>query len=85
MPDIHCKHCGEPWDLDSLHDMLKNPNDYEKGVLPFPMASKRFSLLGCGAFEFGLRKCDNGTVDPQAAIQAEANQIMSEHADDWIE
>lgn len=89
--DIHCAFCGEPWDLDSLHDMLDVAGNYESGVVSYKVAAKRFAVQGCGAFELGastLAKpnyCTNGVADEDAAIRAEAMQNLSEHPDDWIE
>ena len=89
--DIHCAFCGEPWDLDSLHDMVADPTIKGSILLSYKAAAKRFAVQGCGAFQFGattLAKpnyCTNGVADEDAAIRAEAMQNLSEHPDDWIE
>ena len=42
--DIYCPKCGEPWDMDSLHDMV------EDGLASsYQDARKKFSVNGCKA------------------------------------
>jgi hypothetical protein len=36
--DIHCRHCGEPWELDTLHEF----GDYTR-------RAKLFAKFGCNA------------------------------------
>jgi hypothetical protein len=36
--DIHCRHCGEPWELDTLHEF----GDYNR-------RAKLFAKFGCNA------------------------------------
>ena len=38
--DIRCKKCGEPWEMDSLHDL---DGTFKKNFA-------KFKKLGCGAF-----------------------------------
>ena len=51
--DIYCSNCGEPWDIDSLHDVIawKHPDtdlkDYQK---VFVTVRKDFSENGCKVF-----------------------------------
>lgn len=42
--DIKCRHCGEPWDLDELHDVDGHT---------FDQARKRFYRDGCLTFGTG--------------------------------
>lgn len=56
--DIRCPTCGEPWDLDTLHD-----NDLG---LPFTEAYRRFRAEGCGAVLFNP-ECTPGAADPALA------------------
>ncbi len=46
--DIKCKNCGEPWDMDSLHDLVA-----EGAAVDFEDARKAFYREGCGAFGQG--------------------------------
>ncbi len=48
--DIHCKHCGEPWDISELHEMADATGDYEN-LLTFDNARALFYTHGCGAFQ----------------------------------
>ncbi len=48
--DIHCKHCGEPWELLSLHDMPDDSGDYEN-LRTFDEARALFYKHGCGAWQ----------------------------------
>ena len=50
MPDIYCRHCGEPWDMDELHDM--DSHDYKA-------ATERFRNLGCNAWSNTDLKCSS--------------------------
>ena len=83
MPDIYCSHCGEPTDMDELHDMRNSNGD----KLPYQIASNHFAKFGCGAFNIFSppSKCTNAVYDENAALRAFVNQELSEYADDWIE
>jgi hypothetical protein len=84
MPDIYCKHCGEPWDIYELHD-LRDANTDKKRT--FKEATALFAKFGCGTFNIfsDPSKCTNAVYDDDAAMRAFVNQELSEHADDWIE
>jgi hypothetical protein len=77
--DIYCKHCGEPWEADCLHDI---PESYAK-------ASQLFKTLGCGAFGEAynnqpLAPCQHKPIASQARLDGiSALQDMSQHPDDW--
>jgi len=58
--DIRCPNCGEPWDMDSLHDTA-----YET----FDEARKAFYKKGCIVFD---TKCPEQANRPMAAMAAEA-------------
>ena len=91
MTDIYCSKCGEPWDLYELHDMPQATKDPLYPItLSFKQAQSAFAKYGCGAFDtgFGIRQmknCTNAIVDQGAADRAFVNQLLSEHADEWIE
>lgn len=54
--DIRCPICGEPWDMDELHDLIPDEcEDYHKAV-------SLFQAKGCEAFG-----CSHGVVDKGAA------------------
>lgn len=73
MTDIHCTHCGEPWDHDSLHEV---------DGMTYRDAGRAFAFYGCGFRE--ASKCDAGLVDPAAAVQSAALQALSDHPEEWI-
>jgi len=41
MADLYCPRCGEPWEMDELHDV---PD------VPFQLAYQRFQVIGCAVF-----------------------------------
>lgn len=43
--DIRCTQCGEPWAVDSLHDLVA-----EGAAVDFSDARRVFALEGCSAF-----------------------------------
>ena len=80
MIDIHCRHCGEPMELDELHRAI----DYTTEGTPFigyDNAGKRFAAYGCG-YEYKTH-CDRPMVDPDAAMKAGVMQDLSEHPEEW--
>lgn len=45
--DIYCPKCGEPWEMDSLHDLIEDGcEDYHKAVSLF--RNKGCEAFGCG-------------------------------------
>jgi len=79
--DIYCKHCGEPWDHDELHDMY----DADDNKLSYAEAGRQFAKLGCGAFTIlsTPKKCTNTMVDPDAAERAGIMQEITEYPEEW--
>ena len=57
--DIKCHQCREPWDIDSLHDLVA-----EGHFVDFEDARKGFYRDGCGAFG----EQHNGPADPADTI-----------------
>jgi hypothetical protein len=55
--DIYCPVCGEPWDLDELHDV--------PGV-SFEEARRRFAAEGCAVFG----STHNAVVDADTAAKS---------------
>jgi len=82
MPDIHCRHCGEPWDIYELHEVYVGGSRGSKKV-PYKQAAQLFRELGCGAFQTGQR-CTNDVVDPAVAEHSGVLQDMLEYPDEWI-
>lgn len=75
--DIHCRHCGEPWDHDELHDMYKHT---------YTEAARAFKEFGCGAFKIlsGQRRCDNEPIYPPEMLELIAvSQDLSPYPDEW--
>ncbi len=64
--DIKCRHCGEPWDIAELHDML---SEAREEVLPFKKARELFYRYGCGAFQNQpAEKCNNEPIESDATL-----------------
>ena len=91
--DIHCRHCGEPWDHDELHDMEGWTGD----DMTYKQAVQRFKELGCHAF-----KPDSGRLRERAGLEPKPKhctlspiydrdmmfniamvQDMSDYPDEW--
>ena len=51
MTDLFCPRCGEPWDLDSLHELVDAGTS-----ATFTDAARLFHTEGCGA-AFNGRRC----------------------------
>ena len=64
--DLYCKHCGEPWELDSLHEIIVAA----KIAPDFSAARKRFYKYGCGAFDAVAKICQHPPVTNTTKIAA---------------
>lgn len=72
--DIHCRHCGEPWDHDELHDI--EDTSYKDAV-------KLFLKHGCGAFVV-KEVCKNEPIYPPDMMELiRVAQDMSPYPDEW--
>lgn len=73
MPDIYCPRCGEPWDIDELHEIALA----QYGIRPrepgynsdtyahyFKKVREDFYRRGCAALE---ATCSSPPPDPEAA------------------
>ncbi len=71
MADIYCPRCGEPWDMDMLHEAPDGAT--------YDEARRRFTSEGCGVFD---SQCDR---DPNSTLAAMSSLLMdlSPHPDDW--
>ena len=77
MMDIHCRHCGEPWDHDELHEMED---------VSYKDAVKLFLKHGCGAFGFDvpLPTCNLAPIYPPEMMELiRTAQDMSPYPDEW--
>lgn len=73
--DIHCKHCGEPWDHDELH--------YVEGKT-YKQAGKLFAQYGCGAFDEHPEPCRNTPIcEPDMLKMIGIAQDLSPHPEEW--
>lgn len=78
--DIHCRHCGEPWDHDELHNM--------EGDVPYKEAAKLFSKYGCTVMVYGdwppLLTCKHIPIYPPEMLELIGqSQDMSPYPDEW--
>jgi hypothetical protein len=75
--DIYCTRCGEPWELDTFHDVAD-----ELGV-SFNAALARFRAEGCA----GTGWCDpcERVADGPARFRADAMAVMSDLFGDDID
>lgn len=77
--DIRCVKCGEPWDLDSLHDQVdpKARNGQKDGFggklySSFSAARKAFYRDGCELFG-----ASHGPIDPEKGAVVAALQDLA--------
>lgn len=73
--EIRCVRCGEPWDMDELHEM-EGPSGE---ALPYKAARARFDTMGCEAFgtSHGEMNWDRG----KANVVAAAQELMGDDTD----
>ena len=74
--DIFCRHCGEPWEHDTLHEF----GDYNR-------RAKLFAKLGCNALmDDGetTTPCRMPVVDSEIAQASAVLQDDSPYPDDWL-
>jgi len=80
MPDINCRHCGEPWDIYELHDF----------PVSFKKAAAIFAKHGCGLFNAeedpkSATRCTNTVFDSNLAQASGVLQDSSPYPDDWLD
>ena len=72
--DIHCRHCGEPWDHDELHEIEGHT---------YKQAAVAFKKFGCGAFVVN-EVCKNEPIYPPEMMELIGeSQDMSPYPDEW--
>ena len=79
--DIFCSKCGEPWEMNTLHDIA---SESQKN---FHWAAGEFVKYGCGAFEaFAHTKAActlDPVVSPDELAAIEAVHELSDYPDEW--
>lgn len=92
--DLHCRHCGEPWDHDELHYL----GEYTGEDMSYKQAVKRFLALGCKAFNPDSGKlreraglapkpehCTRSPIyPPEMMDMIRQSQDMSPYPDEWM-
>ena len=77
--DLPCPRCGEPWELDSLHDVAE-----ERGV-SFQAVRADFMAKGCAGLSgdyFGeIAECEPDEKAPMRAVLAE---LMGDDIDGYM-
>lgn len=78
--DIHCRHCGEPWDHDELHEI----EGWTGEDMTYKQAVKRFKELGCNAFKPDSGRCTLEPIyDRDMMFNIAMVQDMSDYPDEW--
>lgn len=79
--DIYCVRCGEPWDLDSIHEEV----DYRQGngeAVSFNAVRRDFSRRGCLALTaYGVHEADC-VRDEGSAVAMASGVLMDLLGDD---
>jgi hypothetical protein len=71
--DIYCGICGEPWNVDSLHDAVNEGRARDRKD-----ARWKFELRGCGMW--GV-KCADKPDTPRAMASAALMEVMGDDLD----
>ena len=84
--EIKCMHCGEGWDVMSIHD-ISTVNNIVGGVVttagdPWRLKWSAFLRYGCGAFDIKHKRCSKQPVDKQgAALMSAAVDVLGDDID----
>lgn len=73
--DIYCSKCGEPWDVDSLHDGAA-----ERGET-FDAFRRRFYHDGCEAFSWAACEPSGPSSSNRADVAALAYELLGDDVD----
>lgn len=82
--DIYCPRCGEPWEIDSLHELIEEqiavigPISNEEYEDRFNQKRKEFRSVGCNVFNTKHNVPANRNV---AAISQVAFDLMGDDID----
>jgi len=63
--NIYCKFCGEPWDLDKLHNLKEHNGD----AIPHREALEMFSKYGCNAFTTMRWRCYANPIEDRHVLK----------------
>ena len=74
MADIRCPKCGEPVDIDELHEM----GDYRQEELTFQQATELFWSEGCAAFGWAHAEQPDLT---RAGVSAMLHDLLGDDVD----
>ena len=74
--DIMCRICGEPWEIDTFHDVAE-----DEGIT-FDEATRRFRADGCFATGWYSKPCEPSTDPQQRATNMIAGELMDLLGDD---
>lgn len=94
--DIYCRHCGEPWDLDTLHDEVTERCAAVGQAVPrlaaydvaFRAVREGFTRNGCGelwaftGISSAPKRCGNAASDPR---MADASAVLGELLGDDVD
>ena len=75
MMDVYCVKCGEPWEIDSLHEEVAARADMGHPMATFNVVRDDFYSLGCAALDtaFGSVDCEpQGTLNGDGRLSASA-------------
>lgn len=76
--DIHCGHCGEPWEHDTLHDVEGKT---------YRQAAKLFIQYGCGAFDLDRdpAPCEHEPIySPKMMEMIRIGHTLSPYPEEWV-
>lgn len=84
--DIYCPKCGEPWELDTLHDEVSErlngrsvTDEYYQGE--FRKVMRDFQTKGCMALDGGTVCAPTISGQPRADIAAVAYELLGDDID----
>ena len=77
--DIYCPKCGEPWDIDSIHEEAQ-----ERGTT-FEKVLRQFQVVGCSALGEPCSEPDTETDDSFGLTKAQASSALYEMLGDDID
>jgi hypothetical protein len=85
--DIYCPKCGEPWDIDSIHEataelVAENHRPYDA---IFKTLLRDFQQRGCAAIGYRCSESDTETDDSFGLTRAEASSALYDLLGDDID
>ena len=90
MADIKCRNCGEPWDLDTLHEEVKERDEdgyvWEDGETyesKFRQVRQEFRKKGCGTFSWAS-PCAPTLDEASRSVLDAISDVMGDDVDGEI-